>query len=86
MTTIGTTAAAIRRRAPSSNSSSRVPRDRPRRRDSLAAVIVMVTFLELVVGELVPKSLALRYSDRLLVLRRPALVALSQVMRRWCGR
>ncbi|MGE0870027.1 MAG: hemolysin family protein [Kofleriaceae bacterium] len=31
---------------------------------SLAAVILLITFLELVVGELVPKSLALRYSDR----------------------
>src|SRR5262245_45750616 len=31
---------------------------------SLALVIVMIVFLELVVGELVPKSLALRSSDR----------------------
>jgi putative hemolysin len=31
---------------------------------SLAVVIIFVTFLELVIGELVPKSLALRYSDR----------------------
>src|SRR6185312_3444944 len=31
---------------------------------SLLVVIVFVTFLELVIGELVPKSLALRYSDR----------------------
>jgi putative hemolysin len=30
---------------------------------SLAVVIIFVTFLELVIGELVPKSLALRYSD-----------------------
>jgi magnesium and cobalt exporter, CNNM family len=31
---------------------------------SLACVIAMVVFFELVIGELVPKSLALRYSDR----------------------
>lgn len=31
---------------------------------ALVTVIVLIVFLELVVGELVPKSLALRYSDR----------------------
>ena len=31
---------------------------------SLLAVIILIVFLELVVGELIPKSLALRYSDR----------------------
>jgi putative hemolysin len=48
---------------------------------SLAAVIVLVTFLEVVIGELAPKSLALRYSNRYsFVVSRP-LVVLSQVMR-----
>jgi len=31
---------------------------------SLVLVVIMIVYLELVVGELVPKSLALRYSDR----------------------
>src|SRR3954468_5757352 len=48
---------------------------------SLAAVIVLVTFLELVIGELVPKSLALRYSDRYSFFAARPLVALAQVMR-----
>src|ERR1041384_6367000 len=48
---------------------------------SLAAVIVLVTFLELVIGELVPKSLALRYSDRYSFIVARPLVALSQLMR-----
>src|ERR1041384_6807066 len=48
---------------------------------SLAVVIILVTFLELVIGELLPKSLGLRYSDRYaFVVARP-LVALSQLMR-----
>ena len=45
--------------------------------------MLIVAFTELVVGELVPKSLALRYGDLLLVLRRAifAARALSQIMR-----
>src|SRR3954471_3809442 len=81
MTTIGTTAAAI--------GGARLEHDRrPVFRSmglgagtSLAAVIVLVTFLELVVGELVPKSLALRYSDGYSFFVARPLVALSQVMR-----
>jgi putative hemolysin len=48
---------------------------------SLAAVIVLVTFLELVIGELVPKSLALRYSDRYSFFVARPLLALAYVMR-----
>jgi putative hemolysin len=48
---------------------------------SLAIVIGIVTFLELVIGELVPKSLALRYSDRYSFFVARPLVALSQLMR-----
>src|SRR5262249_12142930 len=48
---------------------------------SLAAVIVLVTFLELVIGELVPKSLGLRYSDGYSFFIARPLVALSQLMR-----
>src|SRR5256885_6679121 len=48
---------------------------------SLATVIAMVTFLELVIGELVPKSLALRYSDRYSFFVARPLLALSQLMR-----
>src|SRR5882757_6111714 len=81
MTTIGTTAAAI--------GGARLERDlEPAFRSvglgagtSLAAVIVIVTFLELVVGELVPKSLALRYSDRYSFFVARPLVALSPLTR-----
>ncbi|HWU90448.1 MAG TPA: hemolysin family protein [Kofleriaceae bacterium] len=48
---------------------------------SLFTVIVMIVFLELVVGELVPKSLALRYSDRYSFLTARPLLLLSQLMR-----
>ncbi len=48
---------------------------------ALAVVIVLVTFLELVIGELVPKSLALRYSDRYSFFVARPLLALSQLMR-----
>lgn len=48
---------------------------------SLAAVIALISFLSIVVGELVPKSLALRYSDRYsFFIGRPLLV-LSNVAR-----
>jgi putative hemolysin len=48
---------------------------------ALVVVIVLVTFLELVIGELVPKSLALRYSDRYSFFVARPLLALSQLMR-----
>lgn len=48
---------------------------------ALVLVIALVTFLELVIGELVPKSLALRYSDRYSFLVARPLLALSQLMR-----
>jgi putative hemolysin len=48
---------------------------------ALATVILMIVFLELVVGELVPKSLALRYSDRYSFLTARPLLFLSQLMR-----
>ena len=48
---------------------------------ALVVVIVMITFLEVVIGELVPKSLALRYSDRYsFFMARPVLL-ISQVFR-----
>ena len=48
---------------------------------ALATVIALVTFLELVIGELVPKSLALRYSDRYSFIVARPLLALSQMLR-----
>ena len=48
---------------------------------ALTAVILMIVFLELVVGELVPKSLALRYSDRYSFLTARPLLFLAQLMR-----
>ncbi len=48
---------------------------------SFATIIALVTFLELVIGELVPKSLGLRYSDRYSVFVARPLLALSQLMR-----
>jgi putative hemolysin len=48
---------------------------------SLTAVIVLVTILEVVIGELVPKSLALRYSDRYAFLVARPLIVMSQLMR-----
>ncbi|MBA3818521.1 MAG: HlyC/CorC family transporter [Deltaproteobacteria bacterium] len=48
---------------------------------SLATVIMLITFLSIVIGELVPKSLALRYSDRYsFFIARPLLV-ISMVAR-----
>lgn len=48
---------------------------------SLAAVIALISFLSIVIGELVPKSLALRYSDRYsFFIGRPLLV-LSNIAR-----
>jgi putative hemolysin len=51
--------------------------------DELAfgSVIALISFLELVLGELVPKSLALRFSDSYSFLVARPLLALSQVMR-----
>ncbi|MDQ3337674.1 MAG: hemolysin family protein [Myxococcota bacterium] len=48
---------------------------------SLATVIVLIVFLELVVGELVPKSLALRYSDRYSFFVARPLLLLAAIMR-----
>ena len=48
---------------------------------SLLAVIVLIVFLELVVGELIPKSLALRYSDRYSFFVARPLSVLAQVFR-----
>jgi putative hemolysin len=48
---------------------------------SLATVVVIVAITELVIGELVPKSLALRYSDRYSFFVARPLRALSQFVR-----
>jgi len=48
---------------------------------SFVLVIMLVSFLELVLGELVPKSLALRSSDRYSFLVARPLLALAQIMR-----
>jgi putative hemolysin len=48
---------------------------------SLTTVVIFVAFTELVIGELVPKSLALRYSDRYSFLVARPLKAISQVVR-----
>ena len=48
---------------------------------ALATVILMISFLELVVGELVPKSLALRYSDSYSFMVGRPLLVLSAIMR-----
>ena len=48
---------------------------------SFITVIALVVFLELVIGELVPKSLALRYSDRYSFFVARPLRVLAQVMR-----
>ena len=81
MTTIGTTAAAIGGARLEQQLEPKFHAIGLGAGTSLAAVIVMVTFLELVVGELVPKSLGLRYSDRYSFFIARPLVALSQVMR-----
>ncbi len=81
MTTIGTAAAAFggarmeHELEPSLTASGLPPWS------ALVIVIAMVTMLELVIGELVPKSLALRYSDRYSFFVARPLRALSQVMR-----
>ena len=48
---------------------------------SLATVVAIVVFLELVIGELVPKSLALRFSARYSFFVARPLLAMSQLMR-----
>ncbi|WP_437680511.1 hemolysin family protein [Sorangium sp. So ce131] len=48
---------------------------------ALAAVVVLVSFLSLVLGELVPKSLALRSSERYALLVAPPLRGLSSLAR-----
>ena len=48
---------------------------------SFITVVAMVVFLELVIGELVPKSLALRYSDRYSFFVARPLRVVSQIMR-----
>lgn len=48
---------------------------------SLLAVIILIVFLELVVGELIPKSLALRYSDRYSFFVARPLALLAQIVR-----
>ncbi len=48
---------------------------------SLLAVIILIVFLELVVGELIPKSLALRYSDRYSFFVARPLSVLAQIFR-----
>jgi putative hemolysin len=48
---------------------------------SLIFVVVLIVFVELVIGELVPKSLALRYSDRYAFFVGRPLRMLSQLMR-----
>ena len=48
---------------------------------SLLAVIAMIAFLELVIGELVPKSLGLRYSDKYSFIAARPLLLLAQLLR-----
>jgi len=48
---------------------------------SLVIVVILIVFLELVIGELVPKSLALRYSDRYSFLTARPLIFISIVLR-----
>lgn len=48
---------------------------------ALAAVVALVSFLSLVLGELVPKSLALRFSERYAMLIAPPLRGLSSLAR-----
>jgi putative hemolysin len=81
MTTVGTAAAAFGgARMEGELAPSLVDIGLPRW-SALVLVIAMVTFLELVVGELVPKSLALRYSDRYSFFVARPLLGLSQLMR-----
>ena len=48
---------------------------------ALVLVVVLIVYLELVVGELVPKSLALRYSDRYSFIAGRPLLVISQFLR-----
>lgn len=48
---------------------------------ALAVVVVMITFLEVVIGELVPKSLALRYADRYSFIMARPLLFIAQLLR-----
>ena len=48
---------------------------------SFAAVVGVVTYLSVVLGELVPKSIGLRVSERYALLAAPPLLALSQLAR-----
>jgi putative hemolysin len=48
---------------------------------SLLVVVILIVFFELVIGELVPKSLALRYSDRYSFLTARPLKAISAALR-----
>jgi putative hemolysin len=48
---------------------------------SLILVVIMIVFMELIVGELVPKSLALRASDRYSFLTARPLMFISEVLR-----
>jgi putative hemolysin len=48
---------------------------------SLVFVILMIVFLQVVIGELVPKSLALRYSDRYSFFVARPLLLIAQIMR-----
>lgn len=50
-------------------------------RVALVSVIVLVSFLEIVVGELVPKSLALRHAERLATLLGPMLRRMATVVK-----
>ncbi|HEX5061051.1 MAG TPA: hemolysin family protein [Kofleriaceae bacterium] len=48
---------------------------------ALVLVVIMIVYLELVIGELVPKSLALRYSDRYSFFAGRPLTFISQLLR-----
>ncbi|HEU4615912.1 MAG TPA: hemolysin family protein [Kofleriaceae bacterium] len=48
---------------------------------ALVIVVILIVYLELVVGELVPKSLALRYSDRYSFFAGRPLLVISQFLR-----
>lgn len=48
---------------------------------ALVLVVIMIVFFELVIGELVPKSLALRYSDRYSFLTARPLMLIAQLLR-----
>ncbi len=46
---------------------------------SLAIVIIAVTYLTLILGELVPKSLGIKYSEKFALLAAPAIFVLSKI-------